>query len=212
MIPRILHRVVPAEPVAEADAYWQRFAALHPGWVLKTHRDPLDPADWPLTSPHWDRVTAGAQLAGLVRLEALWWSGGIYVDHDVEPFRSFESLLHCSAFAAWEDASVVPDAVLGAEPRHAAIAACLRLAIERLDAGPWESGPGVTTEVLPAWSDVLLLPPGSFYPVHYRDAQRDRRMRDFRLEDSPWAFGLHHYWGSWLEPARRRVPRQAVPA
>ena len=22
----------------------------------------------------------------------------------------------------------------------------------------------------------------------------------------PWTFAVHHYWGSWLEEERRRVP------
>ncbi len=70
-IPRVLHRVVPAETPAVAEDWWRRLGELHPGWRMLTHRDPLDPADWPLTSPVWPRVRAGAQLADLVRLEAL---------------------------------------------------------------------------------------------------------------------------------------------
>lgn len=212
-IPRILHRTVPVETSAEVEGWWAAFEKLHPGWTLLTHRDPLDPAEWPLTARAWGQCTSGAQLAGLIRLEALYRWGGIYVDSDVQPYRSLEPLLSLRAFAAWEDDKVVPDAVVGAEPEHPAIKACLDLALRRIRKGAWASGPGVTTQVLPRRSDVLLLPPGSFYPVHYRDPERDRKMPSWQSE--PWTFALHHYHGSWLDaPAdgERATGKQAEPA
>jgi hypothetical protein len=195
-IPRILHRVVPETSPPESEAWWLEFEELHPDWQLMTHRDPLKPSQWPITSPHWSKCRTGAQLAGLVRLEALYRFGGVYVDQDVEPYRSLEPLLALHAFAAWEDANCVPDAVLGAEPEHPAIRRCLDLAIERLPQGTWESGAGVTTEVLPGRPDVLVLPPGTFYPYHYK--QKHLRRRDHKTEQ-PWSFLAHHWAGSWLD-------------
>lgn len=195
-IPRILHRTVPEKTTADVEAWWDHFRQLHPGWDLRTHRDPLDPADWPETGDLWDRCKSGAQKAGLIRLEALWRWGGIYVDSDVEPYRSLEPLLHASAFAAWEDAKVVPDAVLGAEPAHPAFRIMLDRARAAIEAGAnaWESGPGVTTSTLPGRSDVLLLPPGSFFPYHY--SEKTRRREDHRSAQ-PWCFGAHHWHHSW---------------
>jgi len=194
-IPRILHRVVPEQTSPVVEAYWKRFKALHPGWSHMTHRDPLDPAQWPLTAAGWKDCTSGAQLAGLIRLEALYRWGGIYVDSDCEPYRSLEPLLGAHAFAAWEDRNVVPDAVLGAEPEHPAILACIKLALRMLPQGAWHSGPGVTTRLLPKRPDVLLLPPGSFYPYHYHEKGRKR---ENHKADQPWAFMAHHWAGSWL--------------
>jgi hypothetical protein len=105
--------------------------------------------------------------------------------------------------AAWEDEKVVPNAVLGARPDHPAIRECLELCIVRLHKGVWPAGPGVTTDVLTKRDDVLLLPPGSFYDVDYRDPQRDVKMQG---KPAPWTFVRHHYWGSWLPEERRRVP------
>lgn len=199
-IPRILHRVVPVETSAVVEGYWDDFARLHPEWTLMTHRDPLDPAAWPETSHKWGAVSTGAQLADLVRLEALLRWGGVYVDSDVEPWRPLDPLLPLSAFAAWEDHRTVPNAVIGAVPGHPAIRACLDLAISRIPGDVWPAGPGVTTEILVGRPDVLLLPPGSFYPVHYRDPDRDAKMKAVLTErENPWAFGIHHYAGSWLE-------------
>lgn len=199
-IPRILHRTIPAKIDDAVEARWKKFAELHPHWELMTHRDPLPPAQWPETSHKWGECSHGAQLAGLVRLEALWRHGGIYVDADVIPIRSLEPLLPLSAFAAWEDARTVPDAVIGAVPGHPAIRKCIDLALERLAGGPWQSGPGVTTEVFSGRDDVLLLPPGSFYSVHYgtgRTPERDATMRAAELMPNPWSFGLHLYEHSW---------------
>jgi hypothetical protein len=202
-IPRILHRVVPAETTAEVEGYWKRFAALHPGWSLMTHRDPLSPSDWPLTAQGWGSCTSGAQLAGLIRLEALYRYGGIYVDSDVEPYRSFEPLLGLRAFAGWEDRNTVPDAVLGAEPEHPVILECIRMALKELKNGAWRSGPGVTTALLPNRPDVLLLPPGTFYPYHY--SEKGRKHEDHKRAN-PWALAAHHWAGSWLEAEQSEVP------
>lgn len=203
-IPRILHRTVPATLIPEAEAYWQSWEKLHPDWEMMTHRDPLNPAEWPWTSHKWGECANGAQLAGLIRLEALWRWGGVYVDQDVEPFHSLEPLLPLSAFAAWEDGNCVPDAVIGAVPGHPAIQKALDLALSRVPGDTWLSGPGVTTEVFRNRSDVLLLPPATFYPVHYKDSDRVAKMKTHKPQ--PWEFGIHRYYGSWLEPERQRVP------
>lgn len=201
-IPRIFHRVVPENTRLEAEAWWSALQGLHPNWRFMTHRDPLDPAQWPETSKAWHHCRNGASLADLVRLEALWRWGGIYVDSDVEPYRSFEPLQSLQAFAAWEDDKVVPNAVMGARAQHPAIRACIDLALKAVRRGTWDAGPGVTTKILPNRPDVLLLPPGSFYPIHYRDPDRDRKMPDPATQrTNPWAFGIHHYWGSWLKEA-----------
>jgi hypothetical protein len=173
-IPRILHRTVPAETTAQVEAWWVRFAELHPDWDLRTYREPIDPSDWPITGHLFDRCQNGAQKAGLIRLEALFTVGGIYVDSDVIPHRPFDSLLSVPAFAAWEDKNVVPDAVLGSAPGHQAFMLLLERARECVERGDdaWVSGPGGTTEILPDRDDVLLLPPGAFYPVHYLERSK----------------------------------------
>lgn len=200
-IPRILHRVVPEKTSPQVEEWWAKAVAMHPTWEHRTWRDPLDPADFPLTSPHWPDVKNGAQLADLVRLEVLLHHGGVYIDSDVEPYRPFDALLPLSAFACWEDAKCIPNAVLGAAPDHPAIRLCLQYAIERMGIGTWEAGPGVTTEVLAFRPDVLTLPPGSFFPYHYKDKKRRRDAP--HMTEQPWAFAAHHWAGSWLPEDKR---------
>lgn len=206
MIPPRLIRTIPEHTSAEVERFWEWACELHPGWDHITYRDPLDPADFPYTSPAWDLCTSGAQRAGLIRLEALWLHGGIYIDSDVELYRPLDALLDLRGFAAWEDTDTVPDAVLGAEDLHPALWDCLQLALERIrtaDRGwrfAWETGPGVTTAVLAGRADFLLLPPGAFFPYHY--TERHRRHEDHAAAN-PWAFGAHHWHASWLPEEAR---------
>ena len=223
MIPRTFHRTVPEVTSADVERFWRRFSELHPGWEFRTHREPLAPEDWPRTAPYWDLCGSGAQKAGLIRLEILLRDGGIYVDSDIEPFRSFEALLPLHAFAGWEDSRTVPDALIGARPSHPAIASALELAIERLaqGGGAWETGPGVTTTIFPGRVDVLLLPPGAFYPYHY--TEKEERENDPGAP--PYVYAVHHWAHSWasspaaaVDPVMRatdrlkRMVRRVVPS
>lgn len=199
-IPRILHRTVPADTSDEVEAWWRKFQVMHPGWEFRTYREPIDPADWPLTGDLWGRCQNGAQKAGLIRLEALYHHGGVYVDSDVEPFRSLEPLLRLEAFAAWEDETTVPDAVLGAMPEHPAFRELIDKARACIEGGgdAWHSGPGVCTETLPTRPDVLVLPPGSFYPHHYLE-----KSAAGARTGAPWVFVEHKWHHSWGDPASK---------
>lgn len=203
MIPRRLVRTVPEVTDPQVEMWWAKACELHPDWEHVTYRDPIDPAGFPLTHHAWSRCTSGAQRAGLIRLEAIWHGGGVYIDSDVELYRPLEPLRGVHMFAGWEDPGVVPDAVFGAEPEHPAVGALIEEALRRLHSrssdwrtgnGAWSTGPGAFTTLLPGRDDVLLLPPGSFYPYHYTEKHRAR-------EDHaaiPWCFGAHHWAGSWL--------------
>ena len=199
-IPRILHRTVPAETTAEVERWWDRLRDLHPGWEAHTWREPIDPADFPIVGSLLDGCTTGAQRADLIRLEVLHRYGGFYIDSDCEPFRPFDSLLPLHAVAAWEDETTIPNAVMGAEPGNAAIAAALERTIEMNEAGEdtWHCGAGTTTVVFRDHPDITLLPPGAFYSAHY--------LQKHRLKDpvKPYEFVRHHWHHSWGTPTERR--------
>jgi len=204
MIPARLVRTVPEVIDQRVERYWQHACGLHVTWEHVTWRDPIDPINFPLTHDDWPRCSSGAQFAGLIRLEDLYHRGGIYLDSDVQLFRSLEPFRRTGAFAAWEDDNVIPDAVLGAEPHHDAISACLALALDRLrnggddwrtGRGAWATGPGVTSTIFPGREDVLVLSPESFYPVHYtKKEQCDGYL------PRPWTFGMHRWHASWVAP------------
>lgn len=195
MIPRILIRTVPAETTDEVELFWARAVDLHPDWAAITLRDPI-PGTYTRSLALRDRCSSGAQFAGLVRLEALMLHGGIYLDSDFEVYQPFDPLVPLEGFAGYEDPGVIPDAVLGFEQGHPALTEVWDYAVDHLDQGAWESGPGATTAVLPSWPGILLLPPGSLYPYHW--TERSRR-HDDHASTNPWAFGAHHWHASWQE-------------
>src|ERR1700761_4472447 len=113
MIPHRLVRTVPEKTTTECEVWWDRACRLHPDWKHVTWRDPIDRDRFPMTSPFWDDCESGAQLADLVRLEDLWHRGGIYIDSDVEVYRSFAPLTLLRGFAGWDCVDYIPNAILG---------------------------------------------------------------------------------------------------
>jgi hypothetical protein len=199
MIPSRLVRTVPRETSDEVEAYWAHATALHPTWQHVTLRDPVDPAGFPHTRHLWGTCESGAQLADLIRAEYLYWHGGVYLDSDVEVYRSFQPLMVNEGFAAWEDERHIPNAVMGFEKGHPALSEVIKLAVERHFDGTWAAGVGVTTEVFTGRDDMLLLPPDSFYPYHYsfKDAYQTTQARERVKAAHPWAFCAHHWRHSW---------------
>lgn len=191
MIPRVLHRVVPAEVPDRFEEFWCRWSDLHPDWELRTWRDPLDPADWELGWLH-GKCTAGAQLAGLVRLEVIYRFGGVYVDMDVEPVRPFDELLDNECFIGTEGHGVLTDAVFGAVRHHPAIRACIDLlACGYWSSNPSDTGPLLTTRMLSGRDDVTVLPQAAFYPYRWDQPETDPQ---------PGTFAVHrwnHSWKAW---------------
>lgn len=196
LIPRRLVRTVPVESTVEAEHLWATACALHPDWEHITWRDPIDPAAFPITSPYWQDCETGAQLADLIRAEDLLHNGGWYLDSDVQMLKPLDELCALNAVAAWEDRDHIPNAVLGFTPGHPALQHVLDLAITRRDRGTWAAGVGVTTEVFRN-ADMVLLPPGSFYAVHWRTAHHNPIDWDQVAKDNPWAYAIHRYRASW---------------
>lgn len=197
MIPRRLVRTVPSTTEPHTEQYWDDACRLHPDWEHVTWRDPVDQNAFPLTSPYWDEVESGAQLADLIRAEDLYHRGGFYIDSDVQMLRPLDVLCAQAGVAAWEDHLFIPNAVLGFTPGHPALRDVIDKAIARRGQGTWIAGVGVTTEVFRNRADMLLLPPGAFYAIHWREAHRG--FVDWRqaAKDNPWAFCLHRYAASW---------------
>ncbi len=199
-IPRRLIRTVPADTTREAEVNWALACSLHRGWEHVTLRDPVSPARFPLTSHLWVTCESGAQLADLIRLEELYHRGGVYIDSDVVCYRPFDPLLGTEGFAGWDNVEHIPNAILGFRPGHPALKACIDLAIERHDQGTWAAGVGVTTEVFRGRNDMVLLPPGSFYPVFWR--HKDHTDWPSVPIDNPWAYCAHQAAHSWKDCAQ----------
>lgn len=190
VIPRRLIRVVPENTSQQVEDWWSGAVELHPGWQHVTRREDHDPTLFPLTSPYWGDCGTGAQLADLVRAEELWHRGGCYIDSDIEVFKPFDNLLGLPGFAGWEDTKRVCNAVLGFPPRHTLIGTFIELAIARRRQGTEAAGVATFTELASTAGDIVLFPPGTFYPAHWSETP------DLTCK-KPWTYTLHYWAKSW---------------
>src|SRR5215468_817413 len=118
---------------------------LHPGWEIKIWTDP-EPGKEPdfRLKRYWSRTNSGAQLADLLRLEILFWHGGVYLDSDLRLFRTLDQLVETyDFFIASEDGYSLTNAVIGACKGSPV----LERLIDRLDRNEpdWASLPHLTT-------------------------------------------------------------------
>lgn len=202
MIPKNLFRTVPETTTSQVETWWLWATEIHQEWNCVTYRDPLDPADFPLTGHLWDLCHHGAQKAGLIRLELIYTHGGVYIDSDVQVHRSFLDLLGLRMFAGWESETIIPDAIFGAEAGHPALEELIQAAscLLKLGYGPWETGPGVFTDLLPGRQDVTLFPPATFYPYHWSKKKSAAAKANYGRY--PWTYAQHNWHASWVPKKR----------
>lgn len=210
MIPKVIHRTVPAaiDPVVEG--YWRELQRLHPGWELKTWRDPLSSEEFEL-GHLFERCRSGAELADLVRLEVLWRYGGIYVDSDCEPVASLEPLRRYPFFIGTEDGTHLTNAVMGAEPHHPAVRAYMDaiLVEDRLSldvSAAVATGPVLATQVLADRSDVTVLPPEFFYPLPPSDDRIALERTSVKEVSTRFTYLVHRWSYSWRPPETPEQP------
>jgi hypothetical protein len=183
MIPKIFHRTVPPGPIPEKyEKYWRTFQWLHPDWKFLTH------------------FGGNIFMSDQVRLLALIHYGGIYVDWDIQPLRSWEPLLDYKGFAARDKGGIVMNGVMGAVPNHPAMEECLRLSIAVCAAGGsvQDAGCGVTEAILSNRDDWTLLPTHYFYPYDWQELERAGE--DFSA--IPDCYGVHHWATAWSKDCK----------
>lgn len=185
MIPRRIIRCVPADVPERYDEFWRGWQVKYPGWDFVTLQDPIDPRAWPMLGHLHQYATSGAQLAGMVRVEAVWFFGGFYVDMDCEPARrSLEELRPHPLVIGTEDGVHLTDAMFGAEAGHLGLAdtithvrriydGWLGRQVDELPApGAQTTGPLATTHCLSQRADVTVLSSRAFYPYTYHGPER----------------------------------------
>lgn len=110
MIPRTIHycwfgRGEMPQLAKDCIASWHRHM---PDWEYKLwNEDNFDVAQIPYAKEAYE-AKKYAFVSDYVRLWALFNEGGVYLDTDVEVFRTFDDLLAYSAFAGFEGSKHVP--------------------------------------------------------------------------------------------------------
>lgn len=214
MIPRILHRIWLDEPIPELfESWWARFEELHPGWELRTWNISAG-IDWLVNQQAFEDALAaeGSWSYGfrsdILRYEVLRRFGGVYVDTDVEPLRSFDPLLEDPRpFVAWCSENELDPSIIASPTGHPAIEALVARIEGRTGSPPARTGPTFVTGEWRHRDDVRRLPPITFFPYHWRNQERQIRALGGRYPDETYA--VHHWNAGWKAPKTPRAPSAA---
>jgi mannosyltransferase OCH1-like enzyme len=210
MIPKIIHRAIPDKTTTLMDHCWNSVLKFTPEWEHLTH---FDHDKYSIIKDHLPLCSTGAFRADLIRLEALYIHGGIYLDSDVELFRPIDSILNNSVFTVREDSRVLGNSILGAEPGNKFIEEALKLSMHIVENNlfskdePWlineelgsegmglAFGPYVISKLAKDYNDLTILETKTFFPYLYYE--KHRFGEDFTQDNE--VFGAHHWAGSWL--------------
>jgi len=148
-----------------------------------------------------------AKLSNLVRLQALYTEGGIYLDTDVEVIKSFAPLLHHKCFLGFqveeEQVDWVTNGVLGAQPGHQFLNRCIELTRDLFaETGRFYRSPTITTLILEEMGlkkyglqeieEVTVYPLEYFYPYPWTS----KFSPDCIKENT---YSIHYWEGTWLK-------------
>lgn len=197
VIPRVLHHIWfgPKDVPEDWRSVWQR---MHPGWEHRLWRE-ADMAGLPLDARFGDFLERGVWhgAADLARVAILRRHGGVYVDIDSKPLRSFEgaSFMGAAFFAAYEPTPSIPGRIangtIGSIAGHPILDTYAELVAKMTDLSePWDTtgGTGLTAAVLVhrQCCTPLILPARTFYAT-------DSRGRSVQGTDTSYSA---HFWAS----------------
>ncbi len=196
-IPKIIHRTIPNQTTDLMDKCWNSVLLYTQGWKHMTH---YDEDKYDICGPYLNLCEKGAFRADLIRLEALYNYGGIYLDSDIELCSSLDLLLDNDFFAPIENDFYMSNLVMGATPKHPLVLEMLNMSIFWLKAGllvspyqildpkapgTWVAfGPYIVHNICFGKEGVTTLDSKSF-DLYY---DKSNRMG---------TYGKHHYAGSW---------------
>lgn len=198
MIPKIFHFTGPEKMTESQTAAIDGVRKFHPDWEIKIWHDKT-PIENSRLDKYLSRPQHGAQRGDLIRLDALFAHGGVYLDTDVIIHKSFDQLIaKYDFFIGTEDGYRLTNAVIGAAQRHPAIDSIIGFLED--NEPDWSLPPNETTgptlfaRILRWRSDVNILPRETFYPYNWdEEVQKVHRL----------SYSEHLWAGSWLEKTEK---------
>lgn len=205
MIPHVFHRVwVGSEPIPEKyEDWWRAFQEMHPSWGFETWTD--ERLGWLRNMQLFNGAKTPSERSDIARYEVLQKFGGVYIDTDVEPIRSFDTILapHITAFAGWEYSHRLCTAVMGAEPGHPAVEKLVLSLpgwVKQHDKQPPDRRTGPLFLTTMWWKlGVERFHREVFYPVGWWERERLGGPYPKRT------VAVHHWAGSWIERGDEEV-------
>jgi mannosyltransferase OCH1-like enzyme len=190
---------------------WQ---SLMPDYQIKEWNETTTPLDNEYSHRAYSKGL-WAKLSNLVRFQALYTEGGIYLDTDVEAVKSLTPLLRQKCFVGFqveaEQTDWVNTAVLGAERGHQFLKRSLDLTQELFAAtGKFYRSPMMTTRILKEMGlqqygfqeieDVTIYPLEYFYPFPWTG-----KLSPDCVKKNTYC--IHHWEGTWLKKEHSKVLR-----
>ncbi|WP_309088645.1 capsular polysaccharide synthesis protein [Domibacillus sp.] len=152
-----------------------------------------------------------AFVSDYVRVHALYQYGGIYLDTDVEVFKSFDDLLHHESFWGFEQENFIATSTIGAQKKNPLI----KVFLDSYKDKPFLKKDGtfdaltnvaIVTQILQDFGlkkngeKQELIGLGTFYPQAYFSPYDYINCRDFH---SDYTYTKHYFFKSWLPPKAR---------
>jgi len=172
MIPQRFIRVwIGENPIPEQhEIWWDEFQQIHPDYEFLTLTN-FDSVNVPSAFiPIINSVDTKASQSDILRMLALHDIGGIYVDTDVMPIRSFETLRQQGRpFLGQRSKKAFEIAVMGSPKKHPAFATLLKALPAHFEQhkdrkASVATGPAFYSSVLFGRPDVLHCRTSTFYP------------------------------------------------
>jgi hypothetical protein len=152
-----------------------------------------------------------AFVSDYVRVYALYHYGGIYLDTDVEVFKSFDDLLHHNSFWGFEQENYIATSTIGSQKGNQLIKIFLDSYQDRKflkDDGSFDelTNVAVISKILTGQGLTLngqrqeIEGLGTFYPQTFFSPYDYINCRKFITNDT---YAMHHFYKSWLPPKAR---------
>lgn len=152
-----------------------------------------------------------AFVSDYVRVHALYHHGGIYLDTDVEVFKSFNDLLHNNSFWGFEQENFIATSTIGAAKGNRLI----KLFLDHYRSKKFLKKDGTINDltnvsmVTAIFEQIGLQRTGNYqkleeigtiYPQTYFSPYDYINCRSFKTEET---YAMHHFHKSWLPPKTR---------
>ena len=211
MIPKRIHYVWVGGKLPDAQrGYIDSWRATNPDYELVLwNEDNIDFSVDLVRRSYEERKWA--KVADIVRLTAVHQQGGVYLDTDIQLYKSLDPLLHHKCFFGFQTATrstdQVANGIVAAEPGHWFVKRALNrlLAIRSMPFGldrPTKFGPKLITRLLyeeglrtysPAGvyvKDIFICPIPYFFPYSFDEAFHESCI-------TPETYGVHFWEKSW---------------
>jgi len=208
-IPRVFFRIwFGTKQIPEIfQIWWGQFKVIHPDYdfiTISSWNNIYIPNEIKKIIP---QINTCAGLSDIARILFLYQNGGIYVDTDVMPLRSFDHLIKSPCpFLGKRSSKSFESAIIGSPREHEAIADVIKafpkwFYAHKNNSASVQTGPAFISSVLFGRKDVLHLPRLTFYPYNgFMAPKRHEKELIFKNKNSfpdqmLAAHFSNHVWG-----------------